>query len=227
MKQTIKSLIKIFGFGIHRLPLDITETFKESINLNLVAGHGGVLHLGAHEGQEAQIYNKIGASVIWIEAIPEKFEVLKKRIEKYPNQRAVQAILGDKNNSEIKFNISSDEGVSSSIYPLSGKYPEESFVMSKSFTGKMFRLDYLFSLEEITKYPHWVVDLQGAELLALQGAGNLLKLCKSMQVEVSTREIYLKGVLWKELFSFLSSNGFIQLWEPKRNSHENVIFVRA
>ena len=90
----------------------------------------------------------------------------------------------------------------------------------------MKRLDSLFQTSELSLYNHWVIDVQGAELLVLEGAGELLKGCSSIFIEVSSRNVYENGVQWDAIKEFLNSHNFIELWKPNEKSHENVIFVR-
>lgn len=52
------------------------------------------MHLGAHKGQEADIYEWFGKKVIWIEAIPEIFDQLKDNLYFYNNQKAYCLLLG-------------------------------------------------------------------------------------------------------------------------------------
>jgi hypothetical protein len=99
--------------------------------------------------------------------------------------------------------------------------------MQSKISLQMTRLDSIFSTETITDYEHWVIDVQGAELLVLKGAGSLLANCKSLLVEVSTRQVYNGGALWHELESFLVANGLNPLWQPEAESHENILFVRT
>ena len=80
---------------------------------------------------------------------------------------------------------------------------------------------------EAAEYSHWVVDLQGAELEALVGAGDLLKSCLSMEIEVSKRRVYEGGVSFLELEKFLGSKRFCSLWEPARDSHGDHLFFRT
>jgi FkbM family methyltransferase len=214
------------GLHVARYPFNHQEAFKESMSLVLAQQSGGVLHLGAHTGQEARTYNHSRLKVIWIEAIPSIFDILQSNIASFQNQRAICAIVGDKNGAKVDFHISSNDAVSSSVFALDSAAGDESFQMSGIFSGAMSRIDSLISEEEMSSLGHWVVDLQGAELLALKGAGELIRYCNSLYIEVSTRTIYEGGVQWGELQSFLVSKGFFQLWDPRENSHENVIFIR-
>src|SRR5882762_6712763 len=55
----------------------------------------GVIHVGAHAGEERDQYAKLGLRVIWIEPIPEVFERLQANIAGYPDQRAIQSLITD------------------------------------------------------------------------------------------------------------------------------------
>ena len=72
---------------------------SKKININ------GSFHIGAHECEELQFYYKIGLKpedVVWIDAIPSKVtEATNKGI---PN--VYNAVITDKNDEEIIFNIS-------------------------------------------------------------------------------------------------------------------------
>ena len=47
----------------------------------------GVIHVGASEGQERDLYAAFGLNVIWIEPIPEVFQVLRDNIAELQTQR--------------------------------------------------------------------------------------------------------------------------------------------
>lgn len=196
----------------------------------------GVLHLGAHLGTEAKLYAKQKKTVLWVEAAPHTYSMLAKRLERYPSQRAFCALLGDRDGLQTTFYISNNSaGVSSSIFQF-GEYgsgdqslwPEEKLGMVDSLTLPMIRLDTLLRDNgvDVSQYDFWVVDLQGAELLALKGAGDLLQQCRAALVEVSTVEVYQGGVLWPDLQQFLANAGFVPLWDPA-GPHDDVLFVRA
>ena len=187
----------------------------------------GVLHIGAHYGQESSFYSDLGASVMWVEANPEKYTVLCKKLSKFPNQKAMCALLGSANKNKIKFNISSNDGLSSSIYSFGDNTQFKNIEMVSYVFLKMKRLDSCFSTKNILAYPHWVIDVQGAELEVLKGAGHLLRYCHSLEIEVTSRNLYLGGANAQEVINFLNLNGFIALQEHKIGSHENLIFIRG
>jgi hypothetical protein len=130
---------------------------------------------------------------------------------------------------KTKFFIASNEGASSSIFDLSPEHGYESIGlnMTTSVELDMKRLDNVLSPDMVNELTHWVVDVQGAELSVLKGAGELINVAKSMEVEVSTREVYQGGVLFEELNAYLGSKGFESIHNPPPNWHGDILFVRA
>lgn len=208
---------------------------RESLINQFMSRAKGILHLGAHKGQERTIYYKLGKPVVWVEALPQIHAHLQKNIQSYSNQQALCAVLGNKNGVQTKFHISNNaNGVSSSIFPFGehgngdkSLWPSLKLKMVDSVTLPMIRLDTLLSANNIpaANYDFWVFDLQGAELLALQGAGDLMQTCTALYTEVSTVDVYQGGVLWHELDRWLEQIGFIPLWEPDKQ-HDMVLFVQ-
>src|SRR5689334_14761820 len=83
---------------------------------DFLASARGVIHVGAHAGQERDIYGDL--PVVWIEALPLVFNVLCERIADKPNQRAFQYLIAD--GKRHKFGLSSNACQSSSIFDLKG-----------------------------------------------------------------------------------------------------------
>ena len=50
-----------------------------------------------------------------------------------------------------------------------------------------------FSKALVENYDHWVIDVQGSELLFLKGAEKSLSRCRSIYIEVSNDQIYQNG----------------------------------
>jgi FkbM family methyltransferase len=194
----------------------------------ILQGATGVLHIGGHHGQEAEEYASLGLPVRWIEAHPDYFEILKSHISNFPNQVAINALLGDENGKQTKFYVASNEGASSSILALSENhgFEKSGLRMTDEVFLKMATLDFLISSAEIENLSHWVIDVQGAELKVLSGAVASLKYASSLEVEVSTREVYKGGVQFSELRNFLQIHGLFPLQVPPSNWHGNVLFVR-
>jgi FkbM family methyltransferase len=219
-----KKLFSLFGLEVYRKGLDGGENWI-SLRNRLYQQADGILHVGAHYGQEAERYHNSGTRVIWVEGMPDTFETLSHRIKSYHNQTAILAILGDSNRL-VKFNITDNQGQSSSVFSLSQghRFPTKGV---SEISLQMKRLDDILTTQDLAGFSHWVVDVQGAELIVLQGAGDLLDNCYSLDVEVSTYETYKGGAKFEELDSFLREKGFVSLWEFAKNSHGNLLYLRG
>jgi FkbM family methyltransferase len=220
---------------IYRMPRHerLPRLLRKIANHYLDGRKAGVLHIGAHEAAEARFYRD--KSVIWVEANPELMPGLERNIAPFPNQRAYCALLGDAER-DIAFHIASNCGASSSVFAF-GPYssgaqslwPDDDLRMQKSIRLSMQMLDHFIACHaiDVRRYDHWVLDVQGAELLVLKGAINSLTLCKVISTEISTVEVYKDGALYPEIRKFLAGFGFTPLVEPHSLSmqHGDITFV--
>jgi FkbM family methyltransferase len=169
--------------------------------------------------------------VIWIEAIPKIFDQLKDNLYFYKNQQAYCLLLGDTDNLKKSFFISNNDSASSSLFKFSkntleGKYfSDTKLKIQDEIILEMSKLDSFVKKNNIniSEYNHWIVDLQGAELLALKGAENSLKFCDSLLIEVIKVDIYENGVLWPELKDWLIKRNFYPITEPTQD-HSDILF---
>lgn len=204
-----------------------SEEYQRQIFKKIIGGSQGVLHIGAHLGQESKMYQSSRTQVIWIEAIPEIAARLSEDLHNIPEQKVITALLGKKNLEHVKLNLSSNNFESSSIYEFGSEIGFSNLRMTASIQLPMLRLDTIFTKSDLANYQTWIIDVQGAELDVLIGAGSLLEICNVLQVEVSTREVYKGATSWIDLKDYLSSNGFIEIVTPKRSSHQDIIFIRV
>jgi FkbM family methyltransferase len=225
MKSFINSILGKFGFRVSQTGPTYYDLIK-SIRLQLICQSPGVLHLGAHHGQEAEFYNKLGRQVIWIEALPIVYEKLLANIERFSLQKGILALLGDTNKDDQRMNLASNSYESSSIFEFGQEMNHKNLAMVDTVKLAMVRLDELFNPQQLTDYRHWVIDVQGAELLVLHGAGELLRNASSIEIEVSTKLEYLGGARWEDLRDYLATFSFFPLWLPKDKSHEDLFFVK-
>ena len=100
--------------------------------------------------------------------------------------------------------------------------------MIKSIKLKSITLDTLLKNENISTkdYNHWVLDLQGAELLVLKGSEKSLKNCKSLLIEVSKKQFYSNGNIWLDIKKWLNHVGFKNYKEPEMDG-EDILFIRS
>ena len=236
MKSIIKKILQKLGWKLIKLrkPPEPTPYGKldEDI-LKSINNSTGIVHLGAHRGLEAEVYNWFGKKVIWVEALPKLYSELSDNLYFYKNQKAFQALLTDKDDIDTNFFVSNYDSACSSIFEFTENiksseiWSVRNHQMIDTLNLKSKKLDTLFDKENIDpkQYNHWILDLQGAELLALKGAEKSLESCKSIYIEVSKKKFYTEGVLWDELKEWLISKNFY----PTRNpivDEEDILFIK-
>jgi len=169
----------------------------------------GALHIGAHDCEEIQFYEKMDLQkddIIWIDALESK---VKESINKgIPN--VYHAMITDEDNKEMSFNVSNNVQ-SSSIYEFGTHLQEHTWVhYVDKIIQKSITVDTFFKINNIdaSKYNFWNFDIQGAELLALKGAINSIKYAKILYLEVNEKELYKNCALIGDIDNFLEEYHF-------------------
>ena len=169
----------------------------------------GVLHIGASEGQEAIEYHNLKAKrVVWIEAIPWVYDKLVRHISKFQGQEALNYCIGETEGKWIAFNEANNGGQSSSILELGTHkivHPEVKYINKTSMqTRRIDKIDHDFSGLDFLN-----IDLQGAEMLALKGMGDMIDQFKYAYLEVNWKELYKGCALFPEIVQFMKDKGFV------------------
>lgn len=207
-----------------------------------------IVHVGAHIGQEAARYQWWGAAkVIWIEAAPDLFSKLQANLEKMRSQppsmfaRLTQAGLTE--HIPVNALVAAEDGIEHSLHVYNNNGASNSiFLIDRESSD---RYENLLETGEVHQIPSrtldtiltsigvdvedvdvLVVDVQGAELLCLQGAPRLLEKIRWIQSEVSRRPVYKGGVLLKDLDAWLAHRGFKRR-SGVRNNHTDAIYERS
>lgn len=114
----------------------------------------------------------------------------------------------------------------SSLFKSNGQYTIEHYVQDE-ITVPCTRLDSYMKSQGLTQVDILWMDLQGAELLALQGMGELLSGVKLIYTEVTHKAMYTDQVLFPELDAFLRSHGFFQTTRCRGGWQEDLIYLKA
>jgi len=174
-------------------------------------GVRGVIHVGGNIGQEVEFYAEKGLPVIWIEPIPQYYEILKANIKKYRNQKAIRELVADKR-CLLELNIASNHGASSSIFRFS-KHKElwpniEMVSMVRMAAKPLPDILMKYKVRDVVKYNCLVLDTQGSELLILKGAKSILFNFDWIRLEAADFDAYAGGCKIDELDKFLLESGF-------------------
>jgi FkbM family methyltransferase len=174
----------------------------------------GVIHIGANTGQERRLYQIIGLDVLWVEAMEDVYETLLDNIAPFPRQRAVRALLTDTEGEAYSFNVSNIGGASSSILPFQDHAviaPYIEYVDKREILSTTFRRLVESEQIDLNDYQALTLDIEGSELLALRGAGDLLEKFEYIKCEVSDFPSRTGAPTSADLDEYLGQFGFEQL----------------
>jgi FkbM family methyltransferase len=169
----------------------------------------GLIHVGANAGQERFLYRS--HDVIWVEAIPSVFDELQGNIADFPRQQAINAVLADKESDWVEFNISSNEGLSSSLFGLKDHavdHPSVTYVAKERLKTTTFAAMLDEHQIDLARFQALVLDVQGAEILVLKGASDLIRQFRYIKAEASDAELYAGGCLASDVIAYLAGFGF-------------------
>lgn len=174
---------------------------KYNCNIN------GVLHIGAHHGQEYPTYRKLQIEpIVFIEALPHTYNIL---LNNVPDtclciNTAIGNITGD---IDMYVDEANTGGSSSILKPKIHlqQYPHITF--PHKINVPITKIDLL----NIPICNFINMDIQGYELEALKGAFNYLKNVNYIMLEVNRDEVYEKCAHVDEIDIFLKEHNFIRV----------------
>ncbi len=188
-----------------------------------------ILHIGAHLAEEVDSYLDEGwglSSIFWVESNPSVFPELELRLKSYPENTAILALIWSVKNLKMSFNISNNSE-SSSVLLLKEhefRYPniifKEQIELTSSTISDLWE-EYFFGEIDFIN-----LDIQGAELHALKGAGGRLSSVKYIYSEINVLEMYKDCALFKDLKDWLSIQDFTLIdWDLTRDGWGDALWV--
>lgn len=184
----------------------------------------GVLHIGAHVGEERKDYESCGFNkVIWIEANPELARSLSASLESFERvfdtETVLNTAISEVENETTRFFVTNNLQ-SSSLREFGSHelfYPD--FEVNKTITVLTRRIDRIFDespeLAEGLSFAN--LDIQGMELEALRGFGKYIDQFEWIYTEVNRNEVYRGGALVWDIDLYLLRHGFVRVetkWTP-------------
>lgn len=188
----------------------------------------GIIHIGAHMCEEQSIYLKYVKSndqIIWLEGNPQTYEKAK---IKNPDVNIYNALIS---NEETYVNfIVTNNICSSSILPLKEHitiHPEVLELKRQKLKTITFEQFVIENNIDMNMYDLLVMDIQGAELMALKGMTNLLDKFKYIFLEVSLVELYEGYCLFDDMIKFLNNYNFcLKAYEINKYQWGDAFFVK-
>lgn len=172
----------------------------------------GVLHVGAHECEELEFYTTLGVesrNVYWVDAMDNKVQEAKAR--GIPN--VFQAVVSDKEDDTVTFNVTNNVQ-SSSILEFGTHAKNYTWcVVTEKKTMTTTRLINFVQRNNvpIQTLNLWNFDIQGAELMALRGAGSMIQYADALYLEVNTEEVYKGCPLVEDIDKYVADYGFVRI----------------
>ena len=166
----------------------------------------GVLHIGAHYGQEHNLYKRHGIeNISYFEPLVSNFEKLNENIN--DGSSLYRVALGNENKKVSMFVETANQGMSSSILEPKihlSQYPHIKFESTEEVD--MRRLDDMGINEN--DYNMIVIDVQGYEMEVFKGSTNFLNKIDYIFSEINNVHLYENGTLLPDLIDFLSKYNF-------------------
>ncbi len=186
------------------------ELLKIKYNLDIT----GIIHIGAHYGEELDLYFKNNISdIICFEPLKTNFSILEKK--KVNNCDLFNLALGNDNKTVKMYVDTTNQGQSSSIlkpFIHLQQYPSVEF--SGEVEVNMIRLDdfmtfYLSnSINKQKKFNMINIDVQGYELEVFKGSEKTLQNIEYIITEINNEYLYENCVIVNELDSYLNKFNF-------------------
>ncbi len=195
-----------------------------------------ILDVGACEGLSSVRYARQfpNAKVYAFEPIPTNIARIKTHLKKYgiQNVSIIPDCLSDEA-GEATFYVSSgtpeafqnedlnwDYGNKSSslLPPVEGTGIHPWLKFREKIKVKTRRLESFCTENQITEIDFIHMDVQGAELKVLEGAGKMLESTKHIWLEVENVELYKDQPLKKDVERFLSTHGFLLVLDTAKKS---------
>lgn len=201
-----------------------------------------IFDVGACEGEDSVKFSRRfpNSKVYAFEPLPKNFEKIKNNLDKYvaTNINVSQVALSNKKGKSIFFVSSGrpqgtsendwDYGNKSSslLRPAKVKKVHEWLSFDEEVSVKTSRLDQFMKDNKLTKIDFLYMDVQGAELMVLEGAGEFLKDIRAVWMEVESVELYKNQPLKEDVEIFMQKNGFYKLKDTVDDISGDQLFVR-
>lgn len=180
----------------------------------------GIIHVGAHVGQEYQDYidNFGQVDTHWFEPVPEIFETLSNNLKGKTGAHLYNFALGEQEQDSEIFIDKGNDGQSSSILKPKehlDQFPHISFDIKNKAIINIKKLDDI----NIGDSNMLVLDTQGYELSVLKGSRNTLNQIDYIFTEFNTIEMYEGCPKLEDLDLYLSEFSFErrETWYTSQN----------
>jgi FkbM family methyltransferase len=167
----------------------------------------GIIHIGAHMCEEYDIYKNSTTNIIWIEANPYQVTKIKTM---FPLFNIYQAVISNSDTDIVDFIITNNIESSSilELFEHKNEHPDIHEIHRIKLNTITLPTFLNNNNIDISNYDFLVMDIQGAEYLALQGMSDILHNFNNIYLEVNIKELYKSCGLLSDIQSFLLKYDF-------------------
>ena len=201
------------------------ETINDLVNFFKIPIKG-ILHVGAHKCEELNAYLKYVSidKILWVEAFP---DLVKENLQKNPDLQILNEVVGDEDGKDIEFKITNNTLSSSMLDLAYHKEIHPYVVVTDILKLKTKKLKTILSEQNLEEqYNLLILDIQGAELLALHGLGSLLENFNVIYTEVNEKELYKDCCKLEDLDSYLGKFNFERKYINTLNGYGNALYLK-
>jgi FkbM family methyltransferase len=193
-----------------------------------------IVEAGAYDGSNTRDFCRFwpDCRVYAFEPVPSAYERMLVVAAEFPDRIDPQKIaLGRRTEtSEMHVSVVGSSGgeQSSSLLAPAATHQEFPFVgfHDETIRVKVTRLDEWAAEKNINRVDFLWLDLQGMELAALEGCGDLLATVSAIHCEVQNAPLYKGAPVYPEISRWLKGHGFRVAQEAVFRRGGNVLFVR-
>jgi FkbM family methyltransferase len=186
----------------------------------------GIIQVGAHWGQEYPVYAKLGIEdCVLIEPCKAAYQVLQATYGKDPRIKLFNCACGAADGHAEMYTSKNNNGQSNSLLKPKkhlDHYPTIQFTEREEVAVR--QLDGLPIHPE--RYNTLVMDVQGAELLVLQGAAQILRHIEYIYTEINSQELYENNVMVEELDDFLADFDRVAVYWVRQQGWGDALYIR-
>jgi FkbM family methyltransferase len=212
--------------------LEFVRTYKDIISDNVRV----IFELGARDCNETLGFHKLfpDAQIFTFECNPATLPICREAVQAIPSIHLIEKAVANRDGI-VKFypidptrtetSWSNGNPGASSLFKASGKYPVEKYFQNE-IEVEAISLKTFLSASKINQIDLLWMDIQGAELIALEGLGEWIKRVRLIHLEVEFIEIYGGQPLYPQIAAFLKKNGFVFVKFTYESSYSgDVIFA--
>jgi FkbM family methyltransferase len=192
---------------------------------------GGVVHVGANDGEEIEWYAENGLTpILCFEPHPSAYERLRAKYrdpQRLALRTANTALGAETGMLTLHVPVDGDDEKTSARMPI----PTDGHDWTRVPTGTQLvlpvtRFDEWCQLNhcDVTTYDTLVIDVQGMEAEVLDGIGELLINFEFLCIELSAKPVYEGETDATTISEMLERKGYVRLTDIKE--HDDVLFIK-